>query len=65
VDVLLAAAGDVPNLALVQPAGGRHDRAQVALGRRDDERLGNVVRREAERLSLGERRLGVRGGSSS
>src|SRR5436305_3887586 len=59
VNVLLAAAGDVSDLAFVQSARGRQDRTQVPLGGLDDERLGDVVRPEPERFSFGERRLGV------
>ncbi len=62
VHVLLAAAGEVARLGLGKPAGGRDDRAQVPLERLDDERLGDVVRLEPQRLSLGKRRLGVRVG---
>jgi hypothetical protein len=40
----------------------RHNRAQVSLASLDDERLGDVVRREIESLSFGKRRLGVRVG---
>jgi hypothetical protein len=46
VHVLLAAAGEVAQLALVEPAGSRDDGAQVPLERLDDERLGDVVRLE-------------------
>jgi hypothetical protein len=54
VNVLLAAVGDVAELALVESVRGRHNRAQVSLASLDDERLGDVVRREAESLSFGE-----------
>jgi hypothetical protein len=46
VHVLLAAAGEVAQLALVEPAGSRDDGAQVPLERLDDEGLGDVVRLE-------------------
>lgn len=55
VHVLLAAAGEVAQLALVEPAGGRDDCAQVPLERLDDEGLGDA--RQARALAPGPRRL--------
>src|SRR5439155_4776100 len=57
-----AAAVNLSQLAQVEPRRGRQDYADVAPGRLDDERLRDVVGRDAERPRLRKRALGVRMG---
>ena len=60
VHVLLATADDLPDLADVHPAVRTDERANVALGNVENERLSDLGRVNSERFGLVERRLGVR-----
>jgi hypothetical protein len=56
----LAALDVVAHLAQVDPRRGGQNDAEVALGRRQNERLRNCRRRQAERIRLVGGPLGVR-----